>query len=168
MAIDARTLNLGLACWECRSADERKIYVQGANSQAFRTEASTNGRPLEAIRMHEHGSGMSEVVVRQIERSGGTIPKSAHQQRVEELRSREIQAKAFIGGHRVSLSKAEEAIHARLDSVLFLAANRAAEPKRRPRPRAAPKAGRVVRVSHSKLHVCRDCGPACVRPRGSD
>jgi hypothetical protein len=124
MVVDTRTLNLGLACWECRSADEQKIYVQGANSQAFRTEASTNGRPLEAIRMHEHGSGMSESVVRQIERDGGTIPKSAHQQRVEELRNREIQAKAFIQGHRVSLSKAEEAIHARLDSVLFLAENK--------------------------------------------
>ena len=74
--------------------------------------------------MHGHGSGMSESVVRQIERDGGTIPKSAHQQRVEELRNREIQAKAFINGHRVSLSKAEEAIHARLDSVLFLAENK--------------------------------------------
>ena len=114
----------GLACWECRSADEQKIYVYGANSQAFRTEASTNGRPLEAIRMHGHGSGMSESVVRQIEIGGGTIPKPAHQQRAEELRNREIQAKAFINGHRVSLSKAEEAIHARLDSVLFLAENK--------------------------------------------
>jgi hypothetical protein len=67
---------------------------------------------------------VSKKELQKMTRNGEKEPETAHQQRVAELHSRRLQARALLKGHQAMLSAAEEAIYARLDPTLFLSENK--------------------------------------------